>query len=100
MLIRILPILLIVIVGVGIVLWARWANALAVLDVDEGKIREVRGDLSAGQRRDVQEAVHLAGVRNGRIRFGVKRGGVTVRVQPANEGLEQRLRNIAGTWRL
>lgn len=100
MIIRILPVLIIVAVGVGIVLWARWANALAVLAVDEGKVRELRGDLSAGQRRDVQEAVHLAGMRNGRIRLGVKKGGVTVRVSPSDEGLEQRLRNIVGTWRV
>lgn len=98
---RLLPILLLIAVGVGVVMWARAANAVAVLTVDGGRVHVKRGKLSAAQRRDVQEAVHLSGVREGRIRIVTKRkGALGVRVTPGDEGLEQRLRNIVNTWTL
>ena len=99
--IRFLPIILLIAVGVGVVLWARAASALAVLTIDGGWVHVKRGALSASQRRDVQEAVHLSGMREGRIRIVARRkGALGVRVSPADEGLEQRLRNIVHTWTL
>lgn len=63
---RLLPIIVLVVFAVGLVLWFRAANAIAVLAIDEGMVRRLRGGLSAAHKRDVQEAVHLSGVRDGR----------------------------------
>lgn len=98
--IRVLPILFIVALVIGIYVWLRNAATVARVAVDEGRVHVKRGALSASQRRDLQEAVRFSRFREGTIRLYARRDGLGVAVRPGNESLEQRLRNIVGTWRL
>lgn len=82
----------------GVWLWARGRATWARIDVDEGKVNVTRGSLSASMRRDLQEAVRLAGFREGRIRLTLAKEGLNVHVKPSHDSLEQRVRNVVQTW--
>jgi hypothetical protein len=92
------PIVLLVAFGVGLWLWARGRAVRARIDVNEGKVAIVRGELNASMKRDIQQAVRLAGFRDGKIRLILVKDGLDVRIAPSDEGLSQRLRNIVRTW--
>lgn len=96
---RLLPILIVVGLVIGIYLALRNAATVARVRIEGGKVDVARGRLSSAQRRDLQQAVHLSGVRDGRIRLFTRKGGLGVSVSPSDEGLEQRLLNTVGTWK-
>jgi hypothetical protein len=82
-----------------VALWwsARAAMTIAVLDVEKGAIRRVRGGLSPGVLADVADVLAKPPVARGRVR--VVRDGGAARVEIRGEiGPEhaQRLRNVIG----
>ena len=79
---------------VGAWLVHRHVNTLARLQVTDGRIEVVSGELRGRVLADVKAAIRLSGFRDGTVT--ISRGPV-VRTSPRSEGLEQRLRNTLGT---
>jgi hypothetical protein len=80
-------------------LWwsARAAITIAVLDVENGAIRRIRGGLSPGVLADLEEVVAKPPISRGRVR--IVRDAGTARVEIGGEitpDQAQRLRNVIG----
>jgi hypothetical protein len=83
-------------------LWALWWRAtaaitIAVLDVEDGAIRRIRGGLSPGVLADLEEVVAKPPISRGRVRIVRDAGAARVEIggQIAPDQA-QRLRNVIG----
>ena len=82
------------VVAVGAWLAHSWANVLARVHIQDGRPTLASGALPRGVLSDIGQAARLSRYRTGQIT--VHRGG-KVRTSPRDEGLEQRIRNVAGS---
>ncbi len=83
----------------GLIMWNYLSNVLFIVDIADGSAQVTQGDVPPGMLHMMRDACRLGGMREGRIRAWKTEEGLTIRTSPRNEGVEQRLRNVAGTRR-
>jgi hypothetical protein len=90
-------IVVIALVLIGIMFAANRANTLFVIQVKEGRCQVLRGHVPGGLLSRIREVVRLGRLQDVRIIAVRGRDRVEIRVHPADESTQQRLRNVMGT---
>lgn len=83
----------------ALLMWNYFSNVLFIVEVHDGRATVTQGDVPPGMLHMMRDACRLGGMREGKIRAWKTEQGLNIRTTPRNEGVEQRLRNVAGTRR-